>query len=204
MSKLTVTTIDTGTTSTPLNITTGAANASIKIESNDKIQVVGTLLQDGIANYPIVRATVQATTSGTSKDFTGIPSWAKRITVMIQGLSGSGTSGFIVQLGTSGGVVATGYLSRAYGVTTNTLGGTTGFSFNDSSIAAGVSHGIMTIANITDDTWVFVSEFADTTSPAFARAGGSIALGGTLDRIRFTTVNGSDTFDAGNVNIMYE
>ena len=33
---------------------------------------------------------------------------------------------------------------------------------------------------------------------------GAVSLSGTLDRIRLTTVNGTDTFDAGSVNIMYE
>jgi hypothetical protein len=34
--------------------------------------------------------------------------------------------------------------------------------------------------------------------------GGSVTLSGTLDRVRITTVNGTDTFDAGTINILYE
>jgi hypothetical protein len=34
--------------------------------------------------------------------------------------------------------------------------------------------------------------------------GFQVSLSGTLDRIRLTTVNGSDTFDAGSINIIYE
>jgi hypothetical protein len=33
---------------------------------------------------------------------------------------------------------------------------------------------------------------------------GHVSLSGALDRIRLTTVNGTDTFDAGSVNIIYE
>jgi hypothetical protein len=34
--------------------------------------------------------------------------------------------------------------------------------------------------------------------------GGSVTLSGTLDRVRITTVSGTDTFDAGSINILYE
>jgi hypothetical protein len=33
---------------------------------------------------------------------------------------------------------------------------------------------------------------------------GDVALSGTLDRIRITTVNGTDTFDAGTINVSWE
>ena len=56
-------------------------------------------------------STAQATTSGTSITFTGIPSWVKRITVMFNGVSTSGTSPVQIQLG-AGSVTTTGYSSR--------------------------------------------------------------------------------------------
>jgi hypothetical protein len=34
--------------------------------------------------------------------------------------------------------------------------------------------------------------------------GGFVPLSGTLDRVRITTANGTDTFDAGSINILYE
>ncbi len=37
-------------------------------------------------------ATAQNSTSGTSIDFTGIPGWTKKITVMLNAVSQSGTS----------------------------------------------------------------------------------------------------------------
>lgn len=33
---------------------------------------------------------------------------------------------------------------------------------------------------------------------------GDLLLSGTLDRVRITTANGTDTFDAGTINILYE
>lgn len=35
-------------------------------------------------------------------------------------------------------------------------------------------------------------------------SGGTISLAGALDNVRLTTVNGTDTFDAGSINILYE
>jgi hypothetical protein len=153
---------------------------------------------------PIVSGTAVASTSGTAIDFTGIPSWVKRITVMFQSVSTSGTSAIQIQLGTSGGIITTGYLSRAYGVTTNTLGSTTGLLIVDSSIAAGAIQGLTTICNISGNAFVQNALISDTTSPSTFRAAGSVTLSGTLDRVRITTVNGTDTFDAGSINIMYE
>ena len=56
-------------------------------------------------------ATAQNTTSGTAIDFTGIPSWAKQITIAFDGVSTTGVNGYLVQIGTSGGIETTGYAS---------------------------------------------------------------------------------------------
>jgi hypothetical protein len=34
--------------------------------------------------------------------------------------------------------------------------------------------------------------------------GGSVSLSGSLDRLRLTTTGGTDTFDNGTINILYE
>jgi hypothetical protein len=52
----------------------------------------------------ITSGTAVASTSGTSIDFTSIPLWVKRITVMFAGVSTNGTSPFLVQLGDAGGI----------------------------------------------------------------------------------------------------
>ena len=39
---------------------------------------------------------------------------------------------------------------------------------------------------------------------AITTGGGSVTLSGALDRVVLTTVGGTDTFDAGSVNIIYE
>ena len=150
-------------------------------------------------------ATAVASTSGTSIDFTGLPSWIKRITVMFNGVSTSGTSTRRIQIG-SGSVSTSGY-SCAFGYATTSVASSTstaGFDLINGS-AAEVISGHMIITNISGNIWV--QSAVITTSGGTAGlyySGGNITLSGTLDRVRITTANGTDTFDAGSVNILYE
>lgn len=151
------------------------------------------------------RATAQNSTSGTAIDFTGIPAWVKRITVMFNGVSLSGTSNILVQIG-SGSITNTGYFSNysqvsggGYATGTSAAGFIIGVA-----AAAGVCSGILTISNITANTFVSSACVTYSTSASSFCAGNSPNLSGTLDRIRITTVNGTDTFDAGSINIIYE
>ena len=159
-------------------------------------------------SQPYTLATAQNSTSGTSIDFTGIPSWAKRITVMFSGLSTSGTSIPLIQLGDSGGIETSGYAGSAGFLrdttSANTAGLTDGFLFNQSHSASSVYHGHALITNVSSDLWVASIIGGDSNSSRQLFAGGSKTLSATLDRIRITTVNGTDTFDAGTVNISYE
>lgn len=169
-------------------------------------------LVDAIAAAPLsrllTRGTAQATTSGTAKDFTGIQSWAKRITITLSGVSTSGTSLLLVQIG-DGSFATTGYDSGASiggtGIVSTTS--TAGFIFEaGGGGGAGTSrHGTLTLHNVSGNIWVssHVGSYG-TYGVAFIAGGGSKTLSGVLDRVRLTTVNGTDTFDAGSVNILYE
>ena len=155
----------------------------------------------------MVLATAQNTTSGTSIDFTSIPSWAKRITVMLNGVSTNGTSLLEIRLGTSGGVEATGYTAGAQmadNVGTYNSSSTTGFLFAPAFMvaAAGTLFGSLALINVSGNAWVASGGVTDGSNTC--KAAGGKSLSGTLDRIRLTTVNGTDTFDAGSVNILYE
>jgi hypothetical protein len=159
----------------------------------------------------IVQGTAVASTSGTSIDFTSIPSWVKKITVMFSGVSTSGTSIPLIQLADAGGVEATGYLGGAGiyedGPTVITTAQTTGFGINASHSAAYVIHGSATISSFGSNQWIYSSSMANSsaTNPgACFTGGGSKTLTDTLTQIRITTVNGTDTFDAGSINIQYE
>lgn len=148
-------------------------------------------------------ATAQNTTAGTSVDFTGIPSWVKRITVMFNNVSTTGTSDILIQLGTSGGFQVTGYTCAGLRISAG-VQFTTGFGLTAGGFGPTVSaSGITTIALLSGNVWSESGTLIYNAAAAACSAG-SVTLSGTLDRIRITTVGGTDTFDAGSVNIMYE
>ena len=156
-----------------------------------------------------VLGTEVATTSGTSIDFTGIPSWVKKIVIQFVGVSTTGSSPPIVQLGDSGGIETTGYTSAgllhtgaAGGVTTSTAG----FLIRSDNAAYAV-HGalVLSLQDGSDNTWTAAGVLANTETTALLLVtGGSKALSAVLDRVRITTAGGTDTFDAGAINILYE
>lgn len=155
----------------------------------------------------ITQGTAVASTSGTSITFSSIPAWAKKITVMFSGVSTSGTSNIMIQVG-SGSVTTSGYLGAASQVGgTNAVTGTqftTGIGVTGANAAANIIHGSVIISNITSNTWVAQGVVAQSNNNNNNITASSIALGGTLDRVVVTTVNGTDTFDAGSINIIYE
>jgi hypothetical protein len=159
------------------------------------------------ATQKIVQGTSQASTSGTSIDFTSIPSWVKRITVMFNAVSTNGTSPFIIQIG-SGSVTTTGYIG---GATTTIAASVTHAAFttgmalmNTVGNATFLYSGVATITNISGNTWAYCAQLGSDNTSFGSGAGSSPALGGVLDRIRITTVAGTATFDAGSINILYE
>jgi hypothetical protein len=162
-------------------------------------------------SQPFTSGTAVNSTSGTAIDFTGIPSWAKRITVMFNGVSTDGASPVAVQLGKSGGVETTGYsgfgtMVSASATASNIVlatANTVGFNLSYNSASNDSTDGNATIFNISGNVWVFTSSVTRQ-STVLSFGNGTKTLGGTIDRIRITTVNGTDTFDAGSVNIMYE
>lgn len=148
----------------------------------------------------ITSGTEVASTSGTAIDFTGIPSWVKRITVMLSGVSTNGTSNCLIRLGDSTGFQITGYISMSqYGTSSAT--DTTGLLVANGIGTAEAQVGFFVITTLGSNKWV-LSGAAHTNVQRIAS--GSVTLSGTLDRIRITTVNGTDTFDAGSINILYE
>jgi hypothetical protein len=174
----------------------------------------GTVWLSSAGAYPLTLSTVNAggtnpfpaTGGPTSVGFTGIPSWVKRITVIFSGFSTSGTSGIIVQLGTSSGYANSGYT----GSVTNGSGSiattafTAGHGINGGVIAANAYYGTATFTLISGNIWVGSSILGATGTPQFAVGGSAISLAATFDRIQVTTIGGTDTFDAGSINILYE
>ena len=148
--------------------------------------------------------TAVASTSGTSIDFTSIPSWVKRVTVMFSGVSTSGSNQLQIVLGTSGGFVTSGYSTlTAYGGVTY-QSPTSGFLIVGLLSSTDTFHGSVVLTLLTGNTWVCNGFIIELGNNRCYGSGGSIALGGTLTQTRVTTVGGTDTFDAGSINILYE
>jgi hypothetical protein len=193
-------TLDVPSTTSTFTLTAPARTGNI-ITSADTETVTPTMMSQ--------KLTIETakTASNTSVDFTGIPSWVKRITVMMVGLSTSGSSQVFIRLGTSSGIVSSGYLGAAdraaAGIGPNAT--TAGFSVEDTSMGtASVRHGLMTLCHVGDNSWVFSGTCAASNAAELLIGAGSVTLSGVLDRVRVTTANGTDTFDAGTINIMYE
>jgi hypothetical protein len=162
-----------------------------------------TLVAQGTA---LTLGTAVASTSGTAIDFTGIPAWAKRITVMFNGVSTSGTNSILIQLG-SGTVQTSGYLTYSSKMgsasVSNGQNYTSGFGIAITS-AAYITSGSAAFSTFGSSAWTGNGFFADSSGVNGFPLGGVVSLSGALDRIRITTVGGTDTFDAGSINIMYE
>ena len=177
-----------------------------------KPSTAGLIETDDITDFGVTPAklsekltsgTALATTSGTTKDFTGIPSWVKRITVVFSGVSTNGANAMLVQVG-SGSVQTTGYNSGLWSGTSINIAATTGLIASISNSSLGFS-GIMTLTQLSTNNWVAtcVSSVATTVNIGYQSIG-TVSLSGPLDRVRFTTNGLTDTFDAGSVNILYE
>lgn len=162
-----------------------------------------TLTNKTINGGALTLGTAQASTSGTAIDFTGIPSWVKRVTVMFDGVSTSGTSAIIIQIGDSGGIETTGYIGS--GGNRGAEGfNSIGYIVVPVATAASTNSGSVVLTNLTGNTWTEMGVIALNTGNAPNFSGGAKTLSATLDRVRITMANGTDTFDAGTVNIMYE
>jgi hypothetical protein len=155
--------------------------------------------------YPLTSGTAQNTTSGTSFDFTSIPSWVKRITVMFNGVSTNGSANILIQLGSSS-IQTTGYTSTVLRINAgSTSGGTSstqGLMLGGDS-ASFVSTGIATLTLVGSNVWVgnFVGQGNSSTG---LLSGVTVTLSGTLDRVSVTTTNGTDAFDLGSLNVLWE
>ena len=164
--------------------------------------VTGTLVVAG-QNSAITSGTAVASTSGTSIDFTGIPSWVRRVTISFGGVSTNGTSNYLIQIG-SGSVTTSGYIS-----TGGTNGGTTSTStagciITAATDAASTHFGQVVITLLNTNVYVINGLLGQSGTNRNNMGQGWVTIGGALDRVRFTTVNGTDTFDAGTINILYE
>lgn len=154
---------------------------------------------------PVIRGTSITLTNQTAPEFTGIPPWVKRITLMFQGVSANSTGTPLIQLGTGSTTYTTsGYLGSASSMD-NLVGSanyTTGFGTRVTT-AATVFHGNLIITNVTGNAWVASGNIGYSNTAASAIIAGSVSLGAALTAVRLY-IDGTQQFDAGTINILYE
>lgn len=190
-------------------------SAGLTLESNTNItvhnsmNVAGNVTTSRGSVTSLVLGTAQNSTSGTSINFTNIPSWVRRITLMLNGVSTSGSSNYLVQFGDAGGVETTGYVSAS--TTTNTSAASTsstaGFIIRVSASdgAGTIMTGSIIFTLGGTNTWFAQGVLsAGTATPSSFQVSGVKTLSDVLTTVRLTTVNGTDTWDLGSVNILYE
>lgn len=197
----------------PLSLsgTTGIVTANIATSNITTATIADANVTPAKLSQPMTLATVQSAT-GTNVDFTGIPSWAKKITVMLDSVSAATASALQIQIGDSGGVETTGYVVNtavirgAYSGAVGNTTSTSGFVLqNYSASTADSVSGHLILTNISGNTWVgsgliSVGPFNSYDMHMFA---GTKTLSSVLDRVRLTTLAAA-TLDAGSINIMYE
>lgn len=180
------------------------------VGSNDNIPVITYSAKGRITAVSsaskITIGTQIATTSGTSHDFTSIPSWVKRITIMLNGVSTNGTSVKQIQIGDTGGIEITGYGGSGFSATATWSNMSSGFLLSGANAASDVHNvlGTIVLMDASTNTWAFQSLGSYTSAASSSYSQGVKSLSATLDRVRLTTVNGTDAFDAGTFNILYE
>lgn len=161
------------------------------------------------AVYNGLQTDTAKTATGTSVDFTSIPNWVKRITVMFNGVSTNGSANIILQLGTSSGVENSGYSSMVTAVTatnntTRGLATTSSFYAHFANAAAETLSGSIVLSLLGSNAWTCNGLTYQPVSVSNNSISGIKTTANTLDRVRITTTNGTDTFDAGSINIIYE
>ena len=171
----------------------------------------GTVFEsDGAAATFGARRKIQAavsTTSGTSVDITGIPSWATRVVVYFRAVSGNGTAAWAVQLGDAGGIETAGYTSAASttGASTVVSTGSTGgwILFGGPSIAASAYTGraVIELVDVANFGWSFESSLGDGVNVT-AKGVGYKQTSAAMTTIRLNA--GGDTLDGGSIVAVWE
>lgn len=153
----------------------------------------------------ITRGT-QQNLSSTGITFSSLPAGLNRITIMFADMSLSGTDNFLVQLGDSGGVETSGYVSSSGRIISaagsGVIASTAGYIMQSEGAAVTTHSGTMTLTRKNGNEWTATfALYGDSTHLSFGV--GSKTLSAELDRV-FIGATGSDTFDSGSVNILYE
>lgn len=192
------------TATNAINVTTTIASAvtgTTQAVNDNSTKIATTAYADRLP----VLGTAQATTSGTSIDFV-IPTWARKVTLMFNAVSTNGASALQVQLGTGGVPTTTGYVAGAEYLGTSTVANqtaTTGF-LQYGGNATDARYGMMVFTHMGSNIWVCNGSIYNSNGTTLNVCAGGVTLAGAINLLRLTTINGTDVFDGGSVNDMYE
>jgi hypothetical protein len=182
-------------------LATGALPTAITVATANLVDANVTPVK---LSQPLTLETAKATTSGNLVDFTGIPSWVKKITFMLNGVSTTGTGNLLFRLGDSNGIVTSGYECATATIRNNetatSAAASTGFRLTLNNVSTAIERGLGTVVNFGGNTWV-MSYIGHRQTGNTSYASAVLSLGGALTQVGLST---SDTFSAGQINIMYE
>lgn len=155
-------------------------------------------------------ASVVSVNASAAFDYTNIvPAGTKEFEIIIADPLGPTATATIpkLQLGTASGIQTTGYATGFGGINTAAASGssndTTGISMSITNVSSPVFTGRIKFRRIgTSNRWKYLGILVSETTATLSIFGGGVTLSGDLDRVRFTTANGSATF-TGSVEVVY-
>lgn len=139
----------------------------------------------------------QAATSGSEKDFTGIPATAREVEIYYWNVSFSGNDNHLVQAIVSGAPVTSGYVCGTSVTSTSTSG-----MEIDADGASNAITGHMRWFRFTGNDWLQTHIFMQNATGGVTYGAGRVSLAGALEGLRATR-SGSATFDLGSIQVRY-
>lgn len=151
----------------------------------------------------ITAATAQSVSTLTNVTFTGIPSTAKRITVIFDNVVAGSFYPITIQVGTSGGYVTSGYTSATTiidGISVYNDSASSGFAIYNSGGSYNINANFV-LTNISGNKWV-LSGCGSVYATYTLLSGGGVDAGAVVDSVKVLVTTGN--FTSGTVNIFYE
>jgi hypothetical protein len=184
----------------------GVMNVRCNASTVGQFNSTGFTGNSATATYaPLISGTAQAA-SGPTVSFTGIPSWAKRITVLLSAITTVASGTPAIRAG-AGSYEATGYESINSNIQTSTAASSASVNTSWDLVTAGNSTytytGNIVITKVTGTTYTICSQLRfNTTLSTFTT--GYKTFSGNISQLQLCMSTGTDTFNGGTINVMYE
>jgi len=204
MSKLVVSTIETQNVKFDSDTTAATINSSGSVSF--PVGLTGTIT--GVEKTVLVGT--QAMSGLTEKTFTGIPSNAKRVRLTVDGTYKDGSQQTRIRIGDSSGIKTSGYdfrVNSPYAAGSVYTEGRTAGADTYMDGASGSNYtvwGFVDITSLITTNRYLIHMNLYSNNNYYINLGlGHVDLSGAMDRIQFTTQNGTQTFGAGSIKLEY-